>query len=794
MKYNCAFNLLSICAGVLILSGSAWAQNKTLGVGTATPNTNAALHVESPTNNQGVILPRLTTAQRTAMSLGSSDVGLMLFDITDNAIYIWNGTAWKKNDSATSPLNFPVNQTHSTSATSFTLSETSIENTNNVMSVSTAGVGSGILGENTHPDGPSTGAHGVKGVALAGGNNAGVYGTTIGGGIGVMGETTTGWSAIFGYQHNPGYGWGADVEIDAPSNTWAALFAHTSGGGPAGSFQSGNDSTTVIAKNSGTGTAGYFVRDNTDGSNPALFVKSNGAFTGNSAAIIAESDGGYAGVVSRQKSGLGNALVAQSLSPEAGSWGLYASSLNGAAGWFSSQASSEPAVHIEHTNATANQPALDVSNNGTGPTIVASNQSTTDAIAGVFRNTSGTNTYPAIQASTVSNAPGVRVYQNATSMGSGFDAVITNPSSAAIGVSVYNQGAGAAGNFVINNASNSNNALRAETNGTGPAITAYTATGWTSIQATQAGSNNAFHSENTGTGAAGFFTITSGSNNSTTLSANTQGTGSASAFQINNPGNGASAVYANTNGTGNSIQGTTSTGWSSIFAEHTGTGTALFGRSTSGVSGHFRIENSVSSANTLVTETTGTGTALQANHAGASGNIAIFQNNYTNVARIDKNGMGYFNGGTQNSGADVAEMFDVEGSKSQYEPGDVLIISESTDRTVEKSNSANSTRVAGVYATKPGVRLTERDVNESTDDLVPMGVVGVIPTKVCAENGLIKRGDLLVTSSRSGHAMKAIPVNINGVLIYPTGAILGKALENFDGNDSGLIKVLVNVK
>jgi hypothetical protein len=139
-------------------------------------------------------------------------------------------------------------------------------------------------------------------------------------------------------------------------------------------------------------------------------------------------------------------------------------------------------------------------------------------------------------------------------------------------------------------------------------------------------------------------------------------------------------------------------------------------------------------------------------------------------------------------------MFDVEGSKSQYEPGDVLVISEANDRTVEKSSAPASTKVVGVYATKPGVVLTEKSIEESLDQLVPMGVIGVIPTKVCLENGPIKRGDLLVTSSKQGHAMKAIPVNVGGVLIYPTGAILGKALENFDGQESGLIKVLVNVK
>ena len=116
--------------------------------------------------------------------------------------------------------------------------------------------------------------------------------------------------------------------------------------------------------------------------------------------------------------------------------------------------------------------------------------------------------------------------------------------------------------------------------------------------------------------------------------------------------------------------------------------------------------------------------------------------------RINGAGRGFFNGGTQVGGADVAEYFDVEGSKAQYEPGDVLIISQSADREVEKSATPYSTLVAGVYATNPGVLLTEKNAEaDQHDEMVPMGVIGVIPTKVCLEGGAIKRGDLLVTSS-----------------------------------------------
>jgi hypothetical protein len=99
-----------------------------------------------------------------------------------------------------------------------------------------------------------------------------------------------------------------------------------------------------------------------------------------------------------------------------------------------------------------------------------------------------------------------------------------------------------------------------------------------------------------------------------------------------------------------------------------------------------------------------------------------------------------------------------------------------------------------VYATKPGVLLSDLGVDDDRSEKVPLAVVGVVPTKVTTEGGIIRRGDLLVTSSTEGHAMKASPVTIDGIELYPTGTILGKALQSFDGTGSGIIEVLVNVK
>ena len=156
------------------------------------------------------------------------------------------------------------------------------------------------------------------------------------------------------------------------------------------------------------------------------------------------------------------------------------------------------------------------------------------------------------------------------------------------------------------------------------------------------------------------------------------------------------------------------------------------------------------------------------------------------MARIDRTGRGYFNGGTASSGADVAESFEIVGDPATYAPGDVLVISTSADRRLERSSEARSSLVVGVYATRPGVLLGDTGL-EPDGTRVPLGVVGVLPTKVCDENGPIKRGDLLVTSATPGHAMRAGAA--------PTvGTVLGKALQDFGGPGAGVIEVLVNVK
>jgi len=140
------------------------------------------------------------------------------------------------------------------------------------------------------------------------------------------------------------------------------------------------------------------------------------------------------------------------------------------------------------------------------------------------------------------------------------------------------------------------------------------------------------------------------------------------------------------------------------------------------------------------------------------------------------------------SGGDYAESVDVSGDRNHYEPGDVMVVDVNHPGRFLKSSQAYSTVVAGIYATKPGVtgRRQKTDPKTSTSE-VPMAMVGIVPTKVNTENGPIHRGDLLVSSSTPGYAMKGTdPIRM-------VGAVVGKALGTLDSG-SGVIEVVVTLQ
>lgn len=251
------------------------AQQKTLAVGTTTPNPNAALHVESPTNNQGAIMPRLTTAQRTAMAgiLGVADAGLLLYDNDLKALFIWDGNSWE----SSAKLSFPFKDSVTTATGTpdlFALKYNNAENkrvmrieslnpTNGSSAVSISnnsnGLGLYIQNSNTNTISSSIFATNASDNLVANPSPVGVYGEA------------TGLAASGGSFRNTNV-----------SNDRAALYAETLGVGPA-----------VFSRQSGAnGNAGHFWVSNATNGGSGVYARNDG--TG--AAISGLTTGtGYAG-------------------------------------------------------------------------------------------------------------------------------------------------------------------------------------------------------------------------------------------------------------------------------------------------------------------------------------------------------------------------------------------------------------------------------------------------------------------------------------------------------------------
>ena len=144
---------------------------------------------------------------------------------------------------------------------------------------------------------------------------------------------------------------------------------------------------------------------------------------------------------------------------------------------------------------------------------------------------------------------------------------------------------------------------------------------------------------------------------------------------------------------------------------------------------------------------------------------------------ISNTGSVFADGPYSGAGADFAELLP---AKAGLEPGDVLVVDD--DGQMARSTEAAQENVVGVYSTQPAF-LGGADEDGNNAGKVPLAVVGVVPVKVTGENGAIKPGNLLVTSSTPGHAMKAGADR-------RVGTIIGKALAPFNGS-SGVIQMLV---
>ncbi|MCG2615600.1 hypothetical protein LZZ85_14965 [Terrimonas sp. NA20] len=717
----------------------------------------------------------------------------------------FNGTDWAPSTISGGGGGFtiPFITTENNAGTLFSITNegdgTSIEGVNNTTTSSIAAV-RGLV-NSTAPGGFSTAVRGINNGT--GGLGIGVWGSQAGSGWGVYGVTPNG-LGVYGNASGSGTG------VYANSNSGTGLTAVSNNGIPA-SFSVFNNANNNNVVNANTLGNGRVINVSSSGNGVGVFSATGAGFgvqgvssEQTSAGIVGDNTGAGEAVVGRTTSDIAGAVVGRNDGGGYGVRGFISTSTAGSGigvlGQVGANSSTGSAGRFENFNQSNNvRSTLEVETNGNGN---IPDQTKGHAASFLVNNTQSVAAAVRGEVKTIFGNFGAAGIFGVSSGTGGFGGLFhaSNPTgngSALVAVTDGN------GNAVTANAGKNGNAIEANIDGAGNALYAWVPTFATG----RAGKFNIFNTSNTsdvitvttvGNGIAGNFKVdrtqgtsaaVKGEVNSMFANFGTAGVygissgtgGFAGLFHSSNPAGNGPALLAIAEGNGNGITANADKLGDGVETTADGTGSALYAWTpnfSNGRAGRF-VNYNAANINPVVTVETR-----------STGNLLLLRSGTSpaNVARINAAGRGFFNGGTQNNGADVAEVFDVNGDARSYEAGDVLVISTDKDRAVEKSGEPYSTLVAGVYATKPGVLLTEEQIDTDLSDKVPMGVIGVIPTKVCMEGGAIKRGDMLVTSSQAGVAMKADPDKVK------VGQVIGKALQDYNGSAIEKIKVLVSVK
>ncbi len=610
---------------------------------------------------------------------------------------------------------------------------------------------------------------------------------------------------------NTGTGEAGYFQINSAANAAvAALQATTNGIGSAGAFSITNNASSAIALSTATNGSGASLNATTTGTGSAgVFSVTNNA---NSAVGLSTSTNGSGASLNATTTGTSNAGVFSVTNNANGAVGLSTSTNGSGASLNATTTGTGSAGAFIVTNAANAANGLTSSTNGSGISVAASTTGTGGAgsftvsnaantanalsgttngtgSAGLFQITNATSAANALQATTGSNSNSASaVFGRATNVnggaygvwgegdGAGADAIVgfaTNASGAGVGLYGLSEGTTGVGLYAEADGSGGTGVygfVPSSASGYGVKGANNSTTG-VAVLGLDSSSNYAVWGYNKWTGIAVYGQAAS----TTTTCTGVEGTGYWGVQGY--------TTFPGGFGMLGSASGSTGYGVLGMTGSTTGPGTGVY--AYVGNATFSTPPPSIGRSNALIADYGGTGTSTV-----TDSNIAIFCKGATREFRFANNGQAYtVAGGAWNSGgADLAESFNVVGAKSEYESGDVLVLDAQATYHVAKCSTPYSKCVAGVYATAPGVLLGFDGMSGDTaanNAKVPMGVIGVIPTKVSGENGPIEVGDLLVTSSIPGHAMKGDPDKLR------FGNILGKAMEPFNASGTGVIKVLV---
>lgn len=249
MKKRLVFSLLALSYATTLLS-----QNVAINSTGAAPNASAMLDITSTTT--GILIPRMTTAQRTAIAAPAQ--GLKVYDTTTNTFWYYNGTTWVEELSGTNGWMLAGNTLGGTEKLGSLNGQPVRFFSNNVqrMQINGTAIGEIVLNQpgafgyfsgdmfSVYASGAN---YAVNGYATAGSTGDAGYFSSAGGGVSSYAvNTSTGWAA-YGYMANTG-------------NTRPGVMGQTA-----------NTSGTGLV-GLGNGLAGYST----------LVAGSGGAFTGSS--------------------------------------------------------------------------------------------------------------------------------------------------------------------------------------------------------------------------------------------------------------------------------------------------------------------------------------------------------------------------------------------------------------------------------------------------------------------------------------------------------------------------------
>jgi hypothetical protein len=177
---------------LILVRGFAVFAQSGVGIGTATPHASALIDLHS--NTKGLLAPRMTSAQRNAIS--SPAKGLLVYDTDVNSLYHYNGSAWVNlSASGGGALTLPYTGSVAHAGVAFSITNTGAGGA--LTGVASANAVAAIQGTNSLGSG-GYGVYGVSGSAsgfgVGGANPTGVavYGFSASGGTALRGISPSG--------------------------------------------------------------------------------------------------------------------------------------------------------------------------------------------------------------------------------------------------------------------------------------------------------------------------------------------------------------------------------------------------------------------------------------------------------------------------------------------------------------------------------------------------------------------------------------------------------------------------